>query len=366
MNKKSNFENSIESTMHFLTHNSFLFTVIIMCLVHVTLLAITFFAGVPPLALSNVVSVIVYLFCIILCRSGHIMPVYISILLEVACYSALGVYYIGWKSGSGNFIFSIVPIIIFFGSYLFKEKKRWIIVVILALDFLMYALMYIGHGKMAPVFEISDVANTIMMLFSSFVMFFSVVFYTTIFIYSSERTRINLEQENKHLSAEAQEDALTNMLNRRGFTPVITKLMEGGETNHFCIAFFDIDNFKRINDTYGHDCGDEVLRHVSTVARKEMSGCEICRWGGEEFIILMKDYDMAVAKQKMEYLRKCVETTPTVFFNNRIPATITIGLEEYKNDYHEPDELIKVADERMYYGKQHGKNIVISEGGNVA
>ena len=59
---------------------------------------------------------------------------------------------------------------------------------------------------MAPVFEISDVANTIMMLFSSFVMFFSVVFYTTIFIYSSERTRINLEQENKHLSAEAQED----------------------------------------------------------------------------------------------------------------------------------------------------------------
>ena len=60
-------------------------------------------------ALSNVVSVIVYLFCIILCKSGHIMPVYISILLEVACYSALGVYYIGWKSGSANFIFSIVP-----------------------------------------------------------------------------------------------------------------------------------------------------------------------------------------------------------------------------------------------------------------
>ena len=105
---------------------------------------------------------------------------------------------------------------------------------------------------------------------------------------------------------------------------------------------------------------------MSAVARKEMNGCEICRWGGEEFIILMRDYDMAVAKQKMEYLRKCIETTPTVFFNNHIPATITIGLEEYAEKYNDPDELIKVADERMYYGKQHGKNIVISEGGNAA
>ena len=359
-------KNIIEEVMHFLAHNSFLFTVVIMCLVHVTLLAITFFANVPPLAISNAVSVIVYLFCIILCRSGHIMPVYVSILMEVACYSALAVYYIGWKSGSANFLISIVPIIIYFGCYLFKAWKRWIIVAVLALDFLMYALLYIGLKDMAPIFEINDVANTSMMIFASFVMFFSVVFYISIFIYADEHTRITLEQENKQLSAEAQEDALTRTLNRRGFTPVITELMKGDVSNHFCIAFFDIDNFKRINDTYGHDCGDEVLRHVSAVARKEMNGCEICRWGGEEFIILMRDYDMAVAKQKMEYLRKCVETTPTVFFNNHIPATITIGLEEYAEKYNDPDELIKVADERMYYGKQHGKNIVISEGGNAA
>lgn len=75
----------------------------------------------------------------------------------------------------------------------------------------------------------------------------------------------------------------------------------------------------------------------------------------------MKDYDFTVAKEKMEYLRKVVESTPTVFFNKRIPATITIGVEEYLDKYHEPEEIIKVADERMYYGKQHGKNIVIFE-----
>ena len=137
--------------------------------------------------------------------------------------------------------------------------------------------------------------------------------------------------------------------------------MKNSQLSHFCIAFCDIDNFKRINDTYGHDCGDEVLRHISRMIKREMHGCEICRWGGEEMIILMRDYDLTVARQKMEYIRRCVETNPTVFYNKRISATITIGLEEYNNDYHEPEDIIKVADERMYYGKQHGKNILIYE-----
>ena len=73
----------------------------------------------------------------------------------------------------------------------------------------------------------------------------------------------------------------------------------------------------------------------------------------------MRDYDMNVAKEKMEYLRKSIENSPTIFYNKRISATITIGLEERREKHREPDDIIKVADERMYYGKQHGKNIVI-------
>ena len=78
-------------------------------------------------------------------------------------------------------------------------------------------------------------------------------------------------------------------------------------------------------------------------------------------MILMRDHDIEVAKQKMEYLRKCIESNPTVFYNQRIYATVTIGLEECKNEYKEPDDIIKTADARMYYGKQHGKNILVFE-----
>ena len=176
---------------------------------------------------------------------------------------------------------------------------------------------------------------------------------------------VSLERKNEQLSVDARVDVLTELLNRRGFLPLVGSLMNEEKPDHFCIAFFDIDDFKHINDSYGHDGGDEVLRHISSIIKRDMQGCDVCRWGGEEFVILLKDYDMDVAKQKMEFIRKSIETTPTVFFNKRISATITIGLVEFRNRFHEPEEIIKVADERMYYGKPHGKNIVISEDHDV-
>ncbi len=345
--------------MHFLVHNSFMFTVAIMCLVHSVLLGITLYAGVTPLFYFNVLSVIVYLSCILLCKRGYILPVYVSIVVEVSVYAIVSVYFIGWNSGSYNFLFSIVPIVIYFGSYLFKSLKRWIIVMTLALIFILYSLLYISHNDLTPIYELSDAVRAVMMIFSSFVMFFSVVFYSTIYIYMSEYKMSNLEEKNEQLSADAKEDSLTSLLNRRGFLPVIDALMQGVQSKHFCIAFCDIDNFKHINDSYGHDCGDEVLRHIASIIKREMHGCDVCRWGGEEIIILMRDYDLAVAKEKMEYIRGLIESTPTVFYNKSISATITIGLEEYSDRYGDPEEIIKVADERMYYGKQHGKNVLI-------
>ena len=347
--------------MHFLLHNSFLFTAIIMGFVHLVLLGITWYADVTPLANFNVLSVVVYLFCVILCKNGHILPVYISIFIEVSVYAVLSVYYIGWGCGSYFFLFSIVPIVIYFGNLIFRGTKKWLVVALLTVIFAIYVFLYIRFDGVAPVYAVSDTIRIILTTFATFAMFFSVIFYNGIYIIASESEMTNLEEKNEQLSVDAQADALTGLLNRRGFLPVISALMNNAGSNHFCIAFGDIDNFKRINDTYGHDCGDEVLRHISSLIKKEMHGCEICRWGGEEFIILMRDYDFNVAKHKMEYLRKYIESTPTTFFNQHISATVTIGLEEYRDIYKEPDDIIKIADERMYYGKQHGKNIVIYE-----
>ncbi len=350
----------LDKTLHFLVHNSNMVTVAVMGFVHATLLLIMLLAGVMPLVQFNILSVVVYLFCVVLCKAGYVMPVYISILIEVTAYVIISTYFIGLRCGTYCFLFAIVPIIIYFGCFIFKGSKRLIIVLLLLLNFLTFSILYVRFSEARPVYDLPSSLRLILILFSSFSMIFATIFYNTIHIYSSEVEMTSLEQKNKQLSADASEDALTSLLNRRGFLPLVETLMEKGNA-HFCVSFCDIDNFKRINDSFGHDAGDEVLRHITAIIKRDMQGCDICRWGGEEIIILMKDYDMTVAKEKMEYLRRDIETNPTVFYNKRIAATVTIGLEENKDSYHEPEEVIKKADGRMYYGKQHGKNIVIAE-----
>ena len=73
----------------------------------------------------------------------------------------------------------------------------------------------------------------------------------------------------------------------------------------------------------------------------------------------MDGYDLDTAREEMESIREIIENTPTVFFNKRVNKTITIGIAENDSSFKEPEDVIRLADERMYYGKQHGKNIVI-------
>ena len=216
-----------------------------------------------------------------------------------------------FKCGTYCFLFSIIPIIIYFGSYLFKGTKRLSIAIMLLLNFSVFIALYLRFGNAEPVYDLSPAARLFIVIYSAFAMVFSVIFYNAMYIYTSEHEVTSLEQKNKQLSTDASEDALTSLLNRRGFLPIVDSLMKDESSSKFSVAFCDIDNFKHINDSYGHEAGDEVLKHITLLIRKEMNGSEVCRWGGEEIVILMKDLDIDEAREKMEHLRNSIEVTPT-------------------------------------------------------
>ena len=329
--------------------------------VHTVLMVIFGVAGVMPLMFFNILSVVVYTLCFFLCRVGYIMPVYVSIIVEVNAYSVISTHFVGLECGTYFFLFSIIPIIIYFGSTLIQGRKRWSVALMLFLDFMTFVIVFVRYFYEEPVYDVSPVARLILVVFSAFAMVFAVIFYNVMYIFNSEHKVINLEQKNKQLSVDAHEDALTSLLNRRGFLPIIRSLMDSEHIGDFCIAFCDLDDFKRVNDSYGHEAGDAVLLHAATTIKEELPGCDVCRWGGEEFVILIKGNDKLSAKGKVERLRKTIESNPTDFFGKQIFVTITIGLAEYQDKYKAPEEIIKRADERMYYGKQHGKNIVVFE-----
>lgn len=352
---------SVNKLLSFLVKNSYTFTVGVMCAAHFVLLIIMLVSGVMPLMFFNILSVVVYIFCFLLCKFGHILPVYVSIILEVTVYTVVSTYFIGLRCGTYCFLFSIIPIIIYFGSNLFKGKQRWGVVLMLVLNFAVFVALYIRFAPIEPVYDLPPVTKLVLVVFSSFCMIFSTMFYNMIYIYMSENEVTTLEKANQRLTTDASEDALTNLLNRRGFLPLIEDLMKDSSGEKFCIAFCDLDNFKTVNDSYGHEAGDEVLKHVTQLINQHMKECAVCRWGGEEIVILMRGFDIDSALKKAEELRVSIETEPTEFFNKKIFITVTIGLAQNDESHDEPEQIIKIADTRMYYGKQHGKNVVVYE-----
>ena len=184
----------IGTTLHFLFQNVYAFTVSIMGIVHAILLLFMLFNKVWPLVQFNILSVVVYIFCYLLCRTEHIMPVYVSIILEVTAYTIFSTHYIGLSSGTYCFLVSIVPIIIYFGCHLLQGKKRWTIVCILAVNFLVFIILHLIYSGNDPVYELSYSSKLTVLIYSSFVMVFSMIFYNMMYIYASELEYGNLER----------------------------------------------------------------------------------------------------------------------------------------------------------------------------
>ncbi|MBZ4681131.1 sensor domain-containing diguanylate cyclase [Thermodesulfobacterium sp.] len=153
-------------------------------------------------------------------------------------------------------------------------------------------------------------------------------------------------------------DPLTRLFNRRFIATVLENLKEkASETKQtFSVIIIDIDNFKRINDLYGHDVGDEVLKVLAETFRGQLREQDIVgRWGGEEFIVVLPETDLKNAVLVAEKLRKAVEDLEIGI--HRLKITISLGVSEYKLE-EEISNLIKRADSALYLAKRSGKNCV--------
>ena len=173
-------------------------------------------------------------------------------------------------------------------------------------------------------------------------------------------------RDNVQLSIElAITDPLTGLSNRRYMESHVGTLIEQAATRGkpLTVLVIDIDYFKSINDTYGHDAGDDVLREFAIRIKKSVRGIDLaCRHGGEEFVVLMPETDMAVATMVAERLRRRIagEPFPIQQGARRVEVTISIGLATLA-----PEEgasgLLKRADQALYRAKRDGRNRVVPD-----
>ena len=172
-------------------------------------------------------------------------------------------------------------------------------------------------------------------------------------------------RHNVQLSLEmAITDQLTGLHNRRYMARHLDSLISNAQRSNKALAFLimDIDHFKSVNDTHGHDIGDEVLREFANRISANIRGIDLaCRYGGEEFVVVMPDTDVDFAYTIAERLRKSVETTPIEISRmpNALKVTISIGIAASLGGDDNADKLLHRADQALYRAKREGRNRVI-------
>lgn len=168
--------------------------------------------------------------------------------------------------------------------------------------------------------------------------------------------------EQKRATAEylAAYDPLTNLFNRRSLMSAGTKLIHFADQSKKPLSFvmMDIDHFKTVNDTYGHQVGDQALIHIANLLRSNTRATDtLSRWGGEEMVILLPNTNASQALAYTEHLRLTIAQTPLIHEGQEIKLTASFGIATRKK-FETLDELYQRADKQLYLAKRQGRNRV--------
>ena len=187
--------------------------------------------------------------------------------------------------------------------------------------------------------------------------------YIAIALNNSQKSQA-LQKAVSELEVFSKTDPLTELFNRRYMAEKISQECEKYKRsyNKFSIIITDIDFFKEVNDTYGHDCGDYILTELSELLKAQLRSQDyLARWGGEEFLILLTDTDVCRSAIMAERLRKRVMEHVFAYHDKIIKIEMTFGISEY-NDEPSMEDTIKRADRALYRGKATGRNKCIING----
>ena len=332
----------------FLTlHFAMMFAVII----HFFLIFAATILGITTFVVINGISIVLYASLIFLLRkyktyrlSGIVMA------FEVVVFALLATVYIG--EGCYFFLYFFLLLLMQTNIPYAKTAVRFIIsAVILAA---VIAAIILEHS-VEPIYYLQSENALLAISVSNCVLCFFGVLIELVAIDMLSKDNIERVQE---YEKQAHTDSLTGIYNRwyaDGFLLNIAKETSRGE---YCVAIMDIDNFKKINDTYGHLAGDDVLRELGSLLKNSFRKTDVIfRWGGEEFLVFLCDVDLRAAANILDTVCKRISETTVVTGSAHINFTVTIGVSSV--DVHDVKGSIAICDERLYWGKQNGKNKVV-------
>jgi diguanylate cyclase (GGDEF)-like protein len=316
--------------------------------VHGMLIPLFFWLDYDVLALVNVFSTAAWLAARDQNHKGHHTSAILILIGEVSVHTSLALYYLGWHSGFQYYLMSGVPFILF--NHKVRTAPLLFLSALLCLLFMsLYALTEerVYHYDYPALIEVLNYLNMVVS--------FLALTLTSYFF----RVASFISEQQMELLANA--DQLTGLPNRRGMLTRLNTQHSLSQRNGsvFSLVLADLDHFKRFNDTYGHDCGDYVLKEVARLLKQRLRHYDaVSRWGGEEFLFMFPETGIASAKVIAGHLRKLVEARCFEFNGQPLHVTMTFGVAEHRQN-NSIDYTIKQADDALYLGKEAGRNRVV-------
>ena len=322
---------------------------LIMCLcVHIFNVFLFWTFGLFPLVVLNAISSVLYVAFLTIFKDENLRISFAY--FEIIFFSAMTELISGGHFGTLTFVIGMEAVIFFMLPY--SNRKKHIYQLIGAALAVAISLISVFNYSLYP--ELMDLVlhhSSFVKVLNLIITLFSLFYLTNLYLVELRTTREKLDYNSNH-------DVLTGLYNRRFFEGIMKRSKEEKETS-YSVAMLDVDDFKKINDTYGHETGDKVLAAVSKCIESclPQNGVAV-RWGGEEFVLYLPQADSAQAEGILNCFRTKLSEQAVYHKGNRVAITATIGLctGESIADY---EEYIRQADEKLYWGKQHGKNQIV-------
>ena len=281
--------------------------------------------------------------------------------INLVCFSVIigawltwFVYRFGWSAGSPNILVPILPLV-YFNIY---EPPRGKIAYFLGLV-AFRVLLFAYSLRHTPIATLDRTENLVFQVVNSIIPLLILAIDFILFSSSIQASERALTINNQELHREAGTDPLTGLPNRRAMLDEIEQYLIANPEAQFSIAIADIDFFKKVNDTYGHNCGDYTLKELAALFMTAAADkYRVCRWGGEEFCFFLPGMNIDEAGREMHDVNIAVRKKKLHFEDVDFSITITIGVEE--NDFKSSmSQMLDRADRKLYMGKVSGRDQVV-------
>lgn len=311
---------------------------------------------------SKFISVSFFAAFLVICAGLFIMS-YNYKTMTTLCYFNISVIafiivilqYYGWDTGVQHFLIMLL-VLCFFSSYRQYAGK---VLYAGALCIIRLILFMIFQNRIPP-WGLSNIQEDIVQVVNTVTIFWCISIIAFIFSNNAQDLEGKLIEYNNRLQKQANTDTLTGLYNRRKALEYLEEMCKKEYRNiGFCISICDIDFFKKVNDTYGHEVGDKVLKQVAHKFTQKMHDCGfVARWGGEEFLLVFPECNGDDVYVKLENIRNEIKGMKIQEDNYEFNITMTFGLAEY-DFQNNINAVIKEADNKLYMGKERGRDIVI-------